>query len=361
MFRTLALALVLAGPALAQDVEALMAESLGANPLASYWRPDNPDPAAATEAIGVEYIEIEGAAGNFKIFPGYFQKGGDGFAFIGEVTELYGSEPRDPGFLGDRIELTTTMPKPDDPRCCPTGSPLVVDRKSPRRETDRVARAAINGPRRRSPRNEPRPRARQLRAEQMLTADDFRAEQAYHRGRLALLLRSVFGPGTIAGLRVSADKSSLDVEPGLALDALGRLIEVRTAACLDLARWRSDAGSSLQFGVRRTDPSVVVADLLLSADTSPARPVTAPDGSVPTRLAEGGRLTLVASVAAPPPHWPSADAPRAERLEAVLSAWGPDPDPNSGLLIARISIPVDPDVPAVVDNAVRPFIFLPRD
>ena len=119
MFRTLALALVLAGPALTQDVEALMAESLGANPLASYWLPDNPDPAAATEAIGVEYIEIEGAAGNFNIFPGYFQKGGDGFAFIGEVTELYGSEPRDPASWAIHIELTTTMPKPDDPRCCP--------------------------------------------------------------------------------------------------------------------------------------------------------------------------------------------------------------------------------------------------
>ena len=55
MFRTLALALVLAGPALAQDVEALTGGSCsGANPLASYWLPDNPDPAAATEAIGVD-------------------------------------------------------------------------------------------------------------------------------------------------------------------------------------------------------------------------------------------------------------------------------------------------------------------
>jgi hypothetical protein len=31
-------------------------------------------------------------------------------------------EPRDVTFLPDRIELTTTMPKPEDPRCCPTGT-----------------------------------------------------------------------------------------------------------------------------------------------------------------------------------------------------------------------------------------------
>jgi hypothetical protein len=131
MFRTLVLAVVLAGPSLAEDDEALMVESLGANPLASYWLPDNPDPAAATEAKGVEYIEIEGAAGNFNIFTGYFQKGDDGFTFIGEVTELCGSEPRDPLFLADNIELTTTMPKPDDPRCCPTEiARWSIDRKS---------------------------------------------------------------------------------------------------------------------------------------------------------------------------------------------------------------------------------------
>ncbi len=129
--RALALTLLLAGPAAGQDIDALMAKSLGAGPLAAYWLADDVDPAKATEAIGVEYIEIEGAAGNTNIFPGYFRKGAGGFDLVGEVSELYGEEPRDPRFLADRIELTTTMPRPEDPRCCPTGTALwSIDRKT---------------------------------------------------------------------------------------------------------------------------------------------------------------------------------------------------------------------------------------
>jgi hypothetical protein len=131
MLRALAVAFLIATPAAAQDVEALMAQALGANPLISYWLPDSPDPASATEAIGVEYIEIEGAAGNTNIFPGYFRRGPDGFAYVGEILELYGQEPRNPRFLPDRLEVTTTMPKPDDPRCCPTGTAVwSIDRQT---------------------------------------------------------------------------------------------------------------------------------------------------------------------------------------------------------------------------------------
>jgi hypothetical protein len=38
------------------------------------------------------------------------------------VRDVYGVEQRDVAFLSDRIELTTTMPKRKDPRCCPTGT-----------------------------------------------------------------------------------------------------------------------------------------------------------------------------------------------------------------------------------------------
>jgi hypothetical protein len=127
MLRPLVLALVLAGSAAAQDTDALMAKSLGADPVVSYWLPDE----AGNEAVGVEYVEIVGAAGNVNIAPGYFRKGPDGFAFVGEISELYGEEPRDAAFGKDAIELTTTMPKPDDPRCCPTGTARwSIDRKT---------------------------------------------------------------------------------------------------------------------------------------------------------------------------------------------------------------------------------------
>ncbi|GMU45221.1 MAG: hypothetical protein AMXMBFR26_00030 [Porticoccaceae bacterium] len=38
------------------------------------------------------------------------------------VDDVFGAEPRNVVFASGRITLTTTMPRPDDPRCCPTGS-----------------------------------------------------------------------------------------------------------------------------------------------------------------------------------------------------------------------------------------------
>lgn len=38
------------------------------------------------------------------------------------ADEVFGSNPREVVFTRGRITLTTTMPNPGDPRCCPTGS-----------------------------------------------------------------------------------------------------------------------------------------------------------------------------------------------------------------------------------------------
>lgn len=38
------------------------------------------------------------------------------------VDDVFGSEPRDVVFVPGRITLTSTMPRPGDPRCCPSGS-----------------------------------------------------------------------------------------------------------------------------------------------------------------------------------------------------------------------------------------------
>jgi hypothetical protein len=122
MLRALCLALVLAGSAAAQDLQTLLSGTLGAGAVELVWLPDAADPARAREALGVAYIPIEGAAGNVSIAVGYYARQGQGFALVGRVSELFGAEPRDPRFLADRIELTTTMPGPDDPRCCPTAT-----------------------------------------------------------------------------------------------------------------------------------------------------------------------------------------------------------------------------------------------
>ncbi len=38
------------------------------------------------------------------------------------IKEVFGQEPRNVKFSPGRITVTTTVPKPDDPRCCPTGT-----------------------------------------------------------------------------------------------------------------------------------------------------------------------------------------------------------------------------------------------
>ncbi|MEX0268919.1 hypothetical protein AB3R30_07245 [Leptolyngbyaceae cyanobacterium UHCC 1019] len=86
----------------------------------------------------------------------------------------------------------------------------------------------------------------------LLDAEDFQAEQLYHRSRLARSLAYLQGGGTLAGLRVRfqpdqpattgtnpqpAKEEEVIVEPGLALDRLGRLIEVPKPSCIRLKRW----------------------------------------------------------------------------------------------------------------------------
>jgi hypothetical protein len=87
----------------------------------------------------------------------------------------------------------------------------------------------------------------------LLDARDFADEQTYHRGRLARALASLTGGGTLAGLRVShtpataapdARPEEVRVEPGLAVDRLGRLIELPRPACLRVQRWFDDAAAT---------------------------------------------------------------------------------------------------------------------
>lgn len=77
----------------------------------------------------------------------------------------------------------------------------------------------------------------------LLDAGDFLAEQTYHRGRLAQAVAFVTGGGTLAGLRVTHAPAAADaageirVAPGVAVDRLGRLVEIPRPACLRLDRW----------------------------------------------------------------------------------------------------------------------------
>lgn len=56
---------------------------------------------------------------------------------------------------------------------------------------------------------------------QLLTAEDLRREQDYHRDKARLLNRFVHGWGVVHGLRVSGDGDAVTVSAGLALDCAG--------------------------------------------------------------------------------------------------------------------------------------------
>lgn len=113
------------------EINQLLSRSLGGEFDVCHWLPNSKDPARSTEAIGIVYTPIQGAAGNHDIEIGLFRRSGHAFRFAGKVKNLYGLEPRNARFFSDRIELTSTMPKPGDPRCCPTGKAhWSIDRKS---------------------------------------------------------------------------------------------------------------------------------------------------------------------------------------------------------------------------------------
>lgn len=215
----------------------------------------------------------------------------------------------------------------------------------------------------------------------LLDADDFFAEQTYHRGRLARALWYLHGNGTVAGLRViwqpppdAEHDDELHVEPGLAIDRLGRLLEVPRRACLRLTRWfdaqsdtaliesfRTDFSITPDTVVRAGDGTItsieggsapvtvtgVVADVYLrfvvcERGKTPALatgPFDALDAVQPSRLRDGYALDLLprrSALGLPDPRHPLVNetdpAVRARRLrDAALGAWREDQWTSQGL------------------------------
>ncbi len=259
----------------------------------------------------------------------------------------------------------------------------------------------------------------------LLDATDFTAEQSYHRGRLARALRYLHGSGTVAGLRVvhrpaierekdaqfpEGREEELEVQPGLALDRLGRIIEVPRRACIRLNRWYEsqqpdDVNAALHNDARYKG---VVVDLFIrfiscERGKTPAfatGPFDALDALTTSRLRDYYELELVLRKEGNPPlpvtKWPDlAAVKKADRVqtlrEAIFNSWpkGTDPnqldanpnDPepaveyvegqdNSSVFLARIVIPAtrttDEKLPArtkapvTVDNDARLFVYPPR-
>ena len=138
----------------------------------------------------------------------------------------------------------------------------------------------------------------------MLGAEDFQAEQNYHRNRLARVAR-LLGTGTVYGLNVtykadaSPDNSEIRVDPGLAVDRAGRLIEVLGAVCIRLKRFMD--GQSDSDLIEAAKETSVVADVFLrfvqcDRGKTPAfadNDYDATDAFTANRTLDGFRMELV--------------------------------------------------------------------
>ena len=250
----------------------------------------------------------------------------------------------------------------------------------------------------------------------MLDKDDFRAEQTYHRGRLARALTFLHGSGTAAGLFVrvpepdgggppAPDTEEVRVGAGLAVDAVGRLIEVPSERCIRLKRWLdaqatgSGADGVVQLdNVRRafqptevggTLGNIVVDVLLRFAACDRGKtpgfatgPFDALDAVQPSRIRDAFELQLVprsGDSPVPTDRWPDLSAvkkkDRAPTLhQAIFAAWNASlptepPDAKHWLYLATVQIPAtkptgDADLPAriadrkvMVDNERRSFVY----
>ncbi len=111
---------------------------------------------------------------------------------------------------------------------------------------------------------------------QVLSVDDLRAEQEYHRS-MRYLHNRLHGSGVVSGLDVEVAGSDLHVGPGLAIDAAGREIVLAERVCVDASPVTREEARNLH----------------VTWDEQADRPVPGPQGeTVYTRWVEMPRLSL---------------------------------------------------------------------
>jgi hypothetical protein len=244
---------------------------------------------------------------------------------------------------------------------------------------------------------------------ELLGADDFEVEQTYHRRQLSRALLHLHGSGSVVGLRVltehkpeagpnKEDEVELVVEPGIAIDRAGRLIELSIKACLRLNRWfkyisdprrtdsqdRTKQNQIAELRAALRPEGEIVADVFLSfhpceREKKPAfatGPFDELDASQPSRLRDCWQLSLLVRAKDDPlkrafdPWMKIAGAGAADRLisakAASLDAWKdlavreddfqnsweeyPPATDCTAVLLARVRLPAAPPI----DNSKAP-------
>jgi hypothetical protein len=263
--------------------------------------------------------------------------------------------------------------------------------------------------------NPPQPPARVSYATgRMLGVEDFQAEQTYHRGRLARALLQLYGTGTVSGLLVQTDgnadpsKLQIQVMPGMALDRVGRIIEVPRTVCIVLADWLNQYVQTWQSQQQEVSPGTPILDdpnkaihgANLTVDVFATfvpctRGLTpcfaaqddydATDAFAPNRLLDSFAMQLVMRTdpnpKTPLDPWASVGASPAPDVRQLIlaGALGPSGTPaeyppnfdTSAVFLARLSIPATAGAPGSppnwnklvgfgnsnIDNASRLFVI----
>jgi hypothetical protein len=236
----------------------------------------------------------------------------------------------------------------------------------------------------------------------LLGVEDFRDEQAYHRGRLARALGALHGGGTVAGLRVDWAKTAPDhpeelrVTPGLGIDRLGRMIDVPRTWCIRVQKWYDAQKPGDLKAAFQAARNAVVADVFIRFDEN-ARGRTPSFASTTfdsinavsaSRLRDAFFIDLIPRrvLSQPDANWSgiAAGANKAALQKAILDAgrelgadfekdqWKPQAEHEPGidptsLLLARVDIPAADANPrptrqnadVKVDNNIRRFVYPP--
>lgn len=140
----------------------------------------------------------------------------------------------------------------------------------------------------------------------LLGVEEFRSILGHPRGKHLLHQAWLHGPGVVRGFAVTTAEHRITVEPGLALDAMGRELPLRTAQCVDVADWLTDQHRKLKSN------SKLRLDVLATAGFELTDPLPHPDGggalldpldplsAAASRYAETVTIDLVEAPKSPP-------------------------------------------------------------
>lgn len=88
----------------------------------------------------------------------------------------------------------------------------------------------------------------------LLTAEDLRADQQYHREKQKMHNRCLHGYGVVCGLEVVLRRGMIHVTPGLGLACTGDEIMVDAPVKISLPKMKGSTYLTIRFVERETDP-----------------------------------------------------------------------------------------------------------